>query len=137
MVERLIMRRFFSRKLGLPHLVPWMTDMMHKLVYAEDILLLNAANKDTKCASDTVQAKGSQLLSVALPTGVPETKRFETKREVIYESVREGFAAAYNTLVLDAAERGRGMEIAHQVYPDRVMADEPKHMQRKEEKEST
>jgi hypothetical protein len=39
------------------------------------------------------------------PEGVPEVKRMETSREVIFDSVRQGFAAAYNALVVDDANK--------------------------------
>ena len=48
-----------------------------------------------------------QLFSVALPPGIEEVKRFETSRFVIFNSVRQGFAAAYDSLVLDPALRGQ------------------------------
>ena len=80
----------------MPDLYSWMINQMHKLVYAEDILFLNEANRKFDKNSP-----GPKVFCVALPAGVPEVKRFETSREVIFESVREGFAAAYNALVLD------------------------------------
>lgn len=45
-------------------------------------------------------------------------KRLETSREVIFNSVRNGFAAAYDSLVLDPAERVR--TIVHLLYINTV-----------------
>ena len=45
-MERMIMSRFFGRKHGLPELVDWMHNQYHKLIYAEDVLTINAANRD-------------------------------------------------------------------------------------------
>ena len=44
---------------------------------------------------------------MALPPGIAEVKRFETSRFVIFNSVRQGFAAAYDSLVIDPALRGQ------------------------------
>jgi hypothetical protein len=80
MVEKLIMSRYFGRKQGMPDLVSWMHNQYHKLVYAEDILLLNAFNNQIDPIDD-----GPQVLCIALPAGtVPEVKRFETSRAVIF-----------------------------------------------------
>jgi len=125
-IEKLIIYRFFQRKLRIPELLHWMTNMMHKLVYAEDILILNEANK-----SPDVLPRGAQLLGIALPPGVPEISRLETSRSNIYNGVREGFAAAYDMLVLDPNERGKGEEVALQVYPDEIIEQTPRHLQQK------
>ena len=53
---------------------------MHKLVYAEDMLFLNEANK--KFDENSNEPK---VFTVALPEGTPEVKRFETSRKVIFE----------------------------------------------------
>ena len=84
----------------MPGLFSWMVNQMHKLVYAEDILFLNEENRKFD-----VDDTAPKIFCVALSEGVPEVKRFETSRRVIFESVREGFAAAYDALVLDPAMR--------------------------------
>ena len=63
-MEKMIMSRFFGRKLGLPHFVTWMTKQYHKLVYAEDVLILNEANRDF----DPNSGK-PKLFCIALPKG--------------------------------------------------------------------
>ena len=104
-MEKMIMSRFFGRKLGLPHFVTWMTKQYHKLVYAEDVLILNDANKDFDDSSSK-----PKIFCLALPPGIPEVKRLETSREVIFNSVRQGFAAAYDGLSLDSPP-GKGWEL--------------------------
>lgn len=37
--------------------------------------------------------------------GVTEVSRTETNREIIFKNVKQGFAAAYDSLVLDPKER--------------------------------
>jgi len=56
-------------------------------------------------------------LCIALPSGIEEVKRFETSRYVIFDSVRHGFAAAYDALVLDPALRGKGWEVGSVASP--------------------
>ena len=116
----------------------------HKLVYAEDILVLNAANRDISpilsvshnnsivsavvmpaitpdaAAASTVTVTAvvppaaaaavtatARLFGIATPVGAKEVSRLETSRSVIFESIRVGFAAAYDALVLDPADRVR------------------------------
>lgn len=55
-------------------------------------------------------------------------KRLETSREVIFNSVRQGFAAAYDSLVIDPALQGRGWEVAKEVWPDSILASPPAHL---------
>ena len=129
LMEKMIMARFFGRKQGMPNLVTWMTKQYHKLVYAEDILILNDANRDYD-----VNSNKPKMLCIALPKGVPEVKRFETSRKVIFDNVREGFAAAYDSLVLDPAMRGKGLEIAKTVWPDSTMDQLPAHILEQEKK---
>jgi hypothetical protein len=103
-IEKLIMYRFFGRKQGLPDLVTWMHRQYHKLVYAEDILILNEANRDlTQDLDGSGRRDKPALYCLALPPGTPEVKRMETSREAIFHSVRAGFAAAYDGLVADPA----------------------------------
>lgn len=48
-------------------------------------------------------------------------KRLETSREVIFNSVRHGFAAAYDQLVSDPDQVGRGWEVAKHIWPDSIL----------------
>eukprot|EP01039_Chlorochromonas_danica_P009973 gene9972-11023_t len=123
-MEKMIMQRFFGRKLKLPELVDWMVNQYHKLIYAEDILRINAANR---CFDES--QPGPKLYGVALPPGVKEIKRMETSREVIFENVRLGFAAAYDSLVSDVSQRGKGYEVAKEIWPDRLMSEPARHLQ--------
>jgi len=100
LMEKLIMLRFFAKKLKMKEVLSWMANQLHKLVYAEDILLLNEANRKF----DETEP-GPKLFCVALPPDTPEVKRFETSRRVIFDNVRAGFAAAYDALVIDPAQK--------------------------------
>ena len=101
-----------------------MHQQQHKLIYAEDILHLNAANRRYSS-----EAEGKpRLFAIALPPGVPEVKRFETSRSVIFENVRLGFAAAYDALVEDRSLSGKGYEVAKQIWPDSVLLEVPTHL---------
>lgn len=52
-------------------------------------------------------------------------KRLETSREVIFNSVRHGFAAAYDQLVSDPDQVGQGWEVAKQIWPDSILEVPP------------
>ena len=90
----------------------------HKLIYAEDVLILNDANRDfsdyaaqgagATCGATAGATCGARLFAIALPAGSPEVKRMETSREAIFDSVRRGFAAAYDALVLDPEMKVHG-----------------------------
>lgn len=181
-LEKMIISRFLGRKLGLRDLVRWMHTQMHKLLYAEDTLRLNAAscegadvdadghgetNEETVLyegmkdearsesdaglgpetgpvsaryhyfcnvsGTDFSPAKGAlseaQLLCVALPNGTAEVGRMELSRPVIFNAVREGFAASYNVLVAhDPDRRGKGWEVARIVWPDSILSSPPSHL---------
>jgi hypothetical protein len=117
LIERMIMSRFFGRKLKMPHLREWMHNQFHKLLYAEDILRLNAANRDF--------SEDSRLFTIALPAGVKELSRTDTNRAEVFDSIRRGFAAAYDSLVLDPALRGRGYDVAKEIWPDSILDSAP------------
>ena len=64
---------------GLPDLVSWMHNQHHKLVYAEDILILNDANRDffdhvvANVNNDQIENFNKQkynLFAIALPEGM-------------------------------------------------------------------
>ena len=116
--------RYFGRKQGLPEIVEWMHKQQHKLIYAEDILLLNFENKRYSSG----QNEAPRLFAIALPSGIPEVKRFETSREVIFENVRMGFAAAYDAMVEDRSLQGKGYNVAKTIWPDSILLEEPVHL---------
>lgn len=125
LMEKMIVRRFFSRKHGLPDMANWMTNQYHKLIYAEDVLILNEANRDY----NPVRPGEPRLFGIAKPAGRPEIGRLETSREAIFNGMRDGFAAAYDSLVLDPALRGRGFAVAQEIWPDSLLTEVPKHLQ--------
>jgi hypothetical protein len=96
----------------------------HKLVYAEDMLYLNEQNQNY----DAINTTTPRVFTIALPYGVPEVKRFETSRQVIFENVRLGFAAAYDALVEDRTLNGQGYEVAKTIWPDSILQDTPAHL---------
>jgi hypothetical protein len=63
-LEKMIIGRYFGRKAGLPDIAAWMNNQYHKLVYAEDMLVLNAANRDFDDSSS-----GPKIFTIALPKG--------------------------------------------------------------------
>ena len=131
--EKMIMSRFFGRKQGLPELVNWMHKQYHKLIYAEDILILNRANHDFSeikaSTEETVTYPATaidldtkaKLYTIALPEGIQEVSRMETSRSAIFNNVRFGFAAAYDALVLDPSLRGKGLDVAKEIWPDSIL----------------
>lgn len=138
LLDKMITFRFLGRKLGLPKLVKHMHTQMHKLVYAQDILRLNA---ESQCFDDSMPADSdaflesagagrARLACVALPVGSSEIGRLELSRPLIFESIREGFAAAYEVLVAhNASMRGRGLQIAKEIWPDEILARPPVHLE--------
>lgn len=115
-LERLIFGRFFLRKNRLPRIYDRLRRQAHKRLYGEDVLRLNAEAADLR---------NGRLLPVALPPGSDEVSRLETGRAAIFEGVRRGFARAYDALVEDPAERGRGAVVAREVFPDDVLDYDP------------
>jgi len=55
----------------------------------------------------------------------PEVARLEARRDVIFDGVRRGFARAYDALVEDPAERGRGDIVAREYFPDEILEYNP------------
>ena len=121
--EKLIIRRFLMRKNHLRKAYDYMRKQYHKKLYVEQVIELNEGARDTERPySDTSKP---HLLAVAAPPGSPEVTRLETGREPIFEGVRRGFARCYDALVEDPNERGRGVEIAKQVFPDDILDYDP------------
>jgi predicted acylesterase/phospholipase RssA len=120
--ERMIFRRFFRKKNNLRNMYRYMRKHLHKRKYAESVLALNKAATDDRDYRDT---SAPHLMTVALPPGSPEIARLENRREVIFDGVRRGFARAYDALVEDPAERGRGAIVAKVFFPDEILKYDP------------
>jgi hypothetical protein len=74
LTEKLIISRYFTQKMSLPSLADWMINQHHKLIYAEDILRLNSANRHHLQHSEDDNFKeedelAGKLFTVALPAG--------------------------------------------------------------------
>lgn len=122
--EKMIIRRFFLKKNSLRNIYEYMRKGLHKKRYAEDVIVLNEAAHDmNRPYSDTEKP---HLLPIAVPPGSPEVTRLETGREPIFQGVRRGFARAYDALVDDVEQRGKGMEIAMEMFPDDILNYDPK-----------
>jgi predicted acylesterase/phospholipase RssA len=124
--ERLIFRRFFMRKNRLPGVFNRMAMHFHKKLYAKNVIDLNEAAYSNRDYKDTSQP---HILTIALRPGSEEVTRLETGREAIFEGVRRGFARAYDALVEDPAERGRGHIVAKQYFPDEIMNYDPTELE--------
>ena len=120
--ERLIASRFFRRKNNLPHQYQRMKMHLHKFIYAEDVIRLNEEAYSKRDYKDTSKP---HLMAIAAPPGSPEVTRLEVGREPIFEGIRRGFARAYDCLVEDPNERGRGAEMAKRFFPDEILDYEP------------
>jgi len=118
--ERLIMRRFWVRKTKLRRVFKYMSTMIHKKLYAEDFIYLNDRTRERRDWKD-LGGEHPHVMAMALPEGSPEIGRTETNRVEIFEGVRRGFAAAYDALVEDPEEQGKGMEVAKMVFKDEIM----------------
>ena len=118
----MISKRFFLRKNNLPNIFERMRKQFHKKLYAQDVLELNKDAYNTRRPDDTSRP---HLLTVATPPGTPEVVRLELRRETIFEGMRDGFARAYDCLVEDPAERGRGAQVAKEFFPDEILEYDP------------
>ena len=120
--EDLIYRRFFLRKNKLPNMYEFFSKQLHKKLYAEDIIVLN---NDAESQRDPFDTSQPHLMTIAAPPGSDEVTRLETGRQAIFEGFRRGFARAYDCLVEDPAERGRGAEVAKEFFPDEILDYDP------------
>lgn len=120
--EKLIFRRFFLRKNNLPRIYQLFRKQLHKKLYAEDVLRLNEEAKSTR---DPYDLSKPHLMTVAAPPGSDEVTRLEVGREAIFAGFRRGFARCYDCLVPDPAERGRGMEVAYEYFPQEILDYNP------------
>eukprot|EP00522_Entomoneis_paludosa_P005910 CAMPEP_0172459880 /NCGR_PEP_ID=MMETSP1065-20121228/34512_1 /TAXON_ID=265537 /ORGANISM="Amphiprora paludosa, Strain CCMP125" /LENGTH=634 /DNA_ID=CAMNT_0013214725 /DNA_START=62 /DNA_END=1966 /DNA_ORIENTATION=- len=128
--ENLIFRRFFLRKNKLPRMFEFFRKQLHKKLYAQDMIVLNEAAKVKRDPFEVKRDKDGNptdphLMTIAAPPGSPEVTRLETGREAIFEGFRRGFARAYDCLVEDPAERGRGAEVAREFFPDEILDYNP------------
>lgn len=121
--EGFIMKRFFMKKNKLPNIYKRMKKQLHKKLYAEDVINLNNAANDVDRKYDDVSTP--HLMPIALPPNSEEVTRLETRREQIFEGVRRGFARAYDALVEDPNERGRGAIVAKEYFPDEILDYDP------------
>jgi hypothetical protein len=55
-------------------------------------------------------------MTIALREDMPEIHRLEMRREVLLEGVRNGFAVAYDLLVPEEGKKGKGTEVAREVF---------------------
>mmetsp|Transcript_5300 Transcript_5300/g.12026 ORF Transcript_5300/g.12026 Transcript_5300/m.12026 type:complete len:618 (-) Transcript_5300:175-2028(-) len=121
--ERMIVRRFLLRKNSLRKAYEYMIKHFHKKLYAEQVLETNAAANDVNRPYSDISKP--HVLPIAVPPGSAEVTRLETGREPIFEGVRRGFARCYDALVEDPDQRGKGMEIAKEVFPDDILNYDP------------
>ena len=128
--EGLIYRRFFLRKNRLPRIYRYFRRELHKLLYAKDVLRLN---QDAESERDPYNVKDPHLMTIAVAPDSPEVTRLETGREAIFEGLRRGFARAYDCLVEDPAERGRGAQVAMEYFPDEILDYDPLLLELEEE----
>jgi predicted acylesterase/phospholipase RssA len=129
LVEKLITKRFFLRKNKLPRIYDRLKKQLHKKLYAKSVLELNeAAREGSDGALSSSSSPLPPTLTVAIPGHIAEVPRLEVGREAIFEGVRDGFARAYDTLVEDPSERGKGYEVAKKYFPDEILDYEPHEM---------
>lgn len=129
--EKMIIRRFFLRKNSLRNIYDYMRKALHKKRYAEDVIVLNEAAHDmSRPYSDTEKP---HLLPIAVPPGSAEVTRLETGREPILQGVRRGFARAYDALVEDPEQRGKGVEMSMIMFPDEILDYDPEKYTTKHE----
>jgi predicted acylesterase/phospholipase RssA len=121
--EKLVVRRFLLRKNSLRGAYEYMKRHLHKKMYAEQVIELNDGAKDVD--RPYTDLSRPHLLPIAVPPGSPEIPKLETGREAIFDGVRRGFARAYDALVEDPKQRGKGMEIAKIVFPDDILSYDP------------
>lgn len=97
-IEKLISHRFFRRKQGLPRMAKHMEEQRHRILYAEDILRLNADSRATTSDDDADAGSGGkagaaaspQMLAVALQNGPrgPEVSNLQTDSAELFYAAR-------------------------------------------------
>ncbi|KAF8820654.1 phospholipase, patatin family protein [Cardiosporidium cionae] len=119
-MEQRMSKRFFQGKYKLPNIYRHIKHRSHRLIYMEDILTLNEATNDRMCLKNA-RNENCSLFAIALPAEGIEISRSNLNRKVLFEGIRAGFARAFNTLVEDPDQRGKGDAIAKQIFPDRIL----------------
>jgi predicted acylesterase/phospholipase RssA len=122
LLEKLIAKRFFQRKNNLSHQYKRMKMHLHKKIYGANIIQLNEHAYSLRDCYDTTQP---HLMTIAIPPGSVEIARLEVGRKAIFDGLRRGFARAYDCLVDDPNERGRGPIVARQYFPDEILEYDP------------
>ena len=112
----MIMRKYFKNKLRAKRVYDYVKKQRHKRIDAEDVIFLNKKNKETERREGE-----ASILTVALAKGEKEIGRSEIGREEIFNGVRRGFAAAYDALVFEEREVGKGWEAACRVFPEEIL----------------
>lgn len=125
--EKLIWSRFFLRKNKLPNVYKLLQKQLHKKLYAKNVLELNEAAKETSSSSKSKPSL-PPTLTVAIPSHIEEIARLEDDRKAIFEGIRDGFARAYDALVEDPSQRGKGYEVAKKYFPEEILDYEPHEM---------
>jgi len=124
--ETLLFSRFFLRKNKLPKIYERLNRQLHKKLYAKNILELNEA---AKAGSEVPISSSLSLLpptlTIAIPGTIKEVHRLEVGRQAIFQGVRDGFARAYDALVEDPSQRGKGRETANRYFPDEILDYDP------------
>jgi predicted acylesterase/phospholipase RssA len=120
--ERLIFKRYFTRKNNLPRVFDRVRKQFHKKLYAKNVIELN---EDAYSERDYKDMSSPHYMALALPPGSEEVTRLEVGRQAIFDGTRRGFARAYDALVEDPAERGRGAIVAKEYFPDEIMDYDP------------
>jgi predicted acylesterase/phospholipase RssA len=128
--ERMILHRYFQRKNKLPRIFDYMRKGLHKMLYAQDVLTLNDKAKDM--SREFTDISDPHIMTIAVPPGSPEIGRLESRRLVIFDGVRRGFARAYDALVEDPKERGKGNEVARRFFPDEILNYDPQQISTKD-----
>lgn len=121
----------------------------HISVYYNDLIRLRQENEVPKSFSE------SSVFSILPPSGAPAVGQLESRAKVVYEGVRTGFAAAYDTLSpfadpilkprtpeierngkdLDDIHMTAGQKVASWVFSDQELKDvESRHKEGRKEK---
>jgi predicted acylesterase/phospholipase RssA len=120
--ERLIWTRFLLKKNKLPNIYRYLRQQRHKRLYSQNVLELNEASQPNNAS------RLPPTLTVALSEEHSEIARLESRREAIFEGVRSGFARAYDALVKDPCQRGKGHEVAKRFFPDEILDYSPSNI---------
>ncbi len=107
--ESMAVRRFLLRKNGLGGTYEYMRRHLHKKLYAKQVIELNDGARDIN--RPYLDTSRPHLLPIAVPPCLPG--------RVV------GLRAAYDALVEDPSQQGRGTEITELVFPDKILSYNP------------